>query len=107
MELIPTNIEQRLPPLYATEHVKLGDKIVHVKLFTPWTNWTWFVIEYNPETRICWGLVEGHETEWGYFSLDEIEAVEGRGGLRIERDIHFSVSSVRRLVEQGEIRGLV
>lgn len=104
MELMPKEITQNLHPHYGTEQVKLGDKIVHAKLFTPWSNWTWFVIEYDPETRICWGLVEGHETEWGFFSLDEIEAVEGPGGLKIERDLHFRTQSIRELVASERIR---
>lgn len=106
MELMPKSIERNIPPLYATEQQKLGDKIVHAKLFTPWSNWTWYVIEYNPKERLCWGLVEGLETEWGFFSLDEIEEVEGPVGVKIERDIHFSSNTVRQLVKMGVIKGL-
>lgn len=39
--------------------------------------------------RLCFGLVDGHEREFGYFSLDELLAMRGPMGLRIERDLYF------------------
>ena len=63
--------------------------LVVVKFFTPWTHWTWFATEYNPETKCFFGMVYGDENEWGYFSLDELQGVKGLWGLKIERDIHF------------------
>ncbi len=79
----------RLPALYETEKVPLADKTAQVKFFAPWTSWTWLAIEYDPGQHLCWGWVLGHEQEAGYFALDELEAVRGPGGLRIERDRHF------------------
>ena len=35
-------------------------------------------------------VVVGHEREYGYFSLDELEAISGPGGLRIERDLYWT-----------------
>jgi len=55
-----------------------------VKLFTPWTNRTWYVSEYDPEERLCFGVVVEHEREFGYFSVDEVEEIRGPGGLTIE-----------------------
>ena len=89
MTLLNAGDLARLPPLHATESVALADKIAQVKLFTPWTHWTWFLVEYDPAERLAWGWVVGFEQEAGYVSLDEIEAVRGPGGLRIERDLHF------------------
>ena len=86
-ELMPTDIAERIPPLYATEHE--ADPMVHLKWFTPDSSWTWFVTEYDPQDRLCFGLVHGHERELGYFSLDEIESVLGPLGLRIERDLYW------------------
>jgi Protein of unknown function (DUF2958) len=40
--------------------------------------------------RLCFGLVDGHERELGYFSLDELEDVRGSMGLRVERDLYFT-----------------
>ena len=86
--LLPPSIAAQLPPLYSQE--EQGDSaIAVVKFFTPWTNWTWYATEYNPEKRLFFGVVVGHERELGYFSLDELETVRGPGGLTIERDLHW------------------
>ena len=79
---------KNLPALGSTDGQ--GDQaVVQVKFFTPWTNWTWYATEYDPETRTFFGLVDGFEKEYGYFSLDELEAVKGPFGLKIERDRGF------------------
>jgi hypothetical protein len=86
--LMPPEIAAQIPPLYGQEGQ--GDEaIAHVKFFTPWTNWTWYVSEYDPADRLCFGVVVGHEHELGYFSLNELEAIRGPGGLRIERDLYW------------------
>ena len=43
MELLTAELRKRLPPLYAQEKNK--DPIVHIKLFTPDSSWTWYVTE--------------------------------------------------------------
>ncbi len=85
---------RKLPPLYSTEHEK--DPVAVVKFFTPWTNWTWYAVEFDGEDTF-FGLVEGLETELGYFSLSELESVRGPGGLTIERDRWFEPTPVREL----------
>ena len=100
---MPSNIAQNIPALYATERLPLAEKTVQLKWFTPWSNWTWWVIEYDPADRIAWGIVSGHETEWGYFSLDELQAVRGPGGLTVERDLHFSPCMVADLVRKERL----
>ena len=97
MKLLTKALEKKLPALYAQDGK--GDKaLAYVKFFTPWTNWTWYVTEYDPETGDCFGLVEGHETELGYFNLKELQAIQGPFGLKIERDILFETTTL------GEIR---
>ena len=78
-----------IPKLYETDNMKLDDTTVYVKFFTPWSNWTWYVIEFDGENQ-CFGFVKGHEAEFGYFSLKELASIEGPFGLKVERDIHFS-----------------
>ena len=88
MALIPKSILAKLPRRYATE--KQEDPIVQVKLFAPWSGWTWYVLEYDSEDNTCFGLVQGWVVEMGYFSLDELESVPGPfGGTWVERDRHF------------------
>lgn len=95
MTLLTKDLLRRLPPLYATEDVGAPDKVAQAKFFTPWTGWTWFVLEYDPDERLLFTLVVGLETEFGYASLDELEAIRGPGGLRIERDLHFKATRLK------------
>jgi len=88
-------------PLYSTEHDK--DPVVVAKFFTPWTNWTWFATEYDPEKRIFFGMVHGHEKEWGYFSLDELMEISGPFGIGIERDTSFDPGRYNHLKPYKEI----
>lgn len=90
----PPEIAAQLPPLYANEE-KGEDAIAHLKLFTPWTSWTWYASEYDPAERLCFGVVVGHERELGYFSLAELEEIRGPGGLRIERDLHWKPRPIK------------
>jgi hypothetical protein len=70
-----------------------------VKFFIPDASWSWYVLEYDRDERLCFGYVEGFEGELGYFSLAELESVRGGLGLRIERDIAFAcmrLSEIRK-----------
>lgn len=94
MELLPKHLEQTLPPIKSQED-KGEDAVAHVKFFTPWTGWTWYASEYDPEDRIFFGVVVGMEREFGYFALDELHAIEGPGGLRIERDLFWTARPLK------------
>ena len=45
------------------------------------------------------GYVIGHEREWGYFVLSELETVRGPLGLAIERDLYFTAKPFSQLQE--------
>ena len=93
MKLLTEAIIANTPKLYETEEVKLADKVLQAKLFTPWSNWTWYVIEFDGEDQ-CFGFVKGHEAEFGYFSLKELASLTGPAGLKVERDRHFKPTKV-------------
>ena len=77
-----------LPDLYTQENIK--NPLCHFKLFTPDSNWTWYIIEFSHEDKTtCFGYVKGLESELGYFSLKEIEDVKGPLGLAVEVDSSF------------------
>lgn len=95
MKLLTKEILNRLPKMGATEHQ--DDPVIQAKFFTPWTNWTWFAIEYEPEQELFFGYVKGFENELGYFSLAELESLQGPLGLRIERDIHFEPTPLSQI----------
>jgi hypothetical protein len=89
-----------LPPLYSQEHEE--DPLVICKFFTPDSNWTWYVLEFDRED-VFFGWVVGFEHELGYFRLSELVSVRGPLGLSIERDLHFrptKLSVVKQLHER-------
>ena len=96
MKLITKELEKILPPLYSQDGKK--EKIVYTKLFCPWNNWTWYVLEYSPEEKLCFGYVVGHDSEYGYFSIPELESINYRG-LGIERDLNFQPCRLSELVK--------
>ena len=91
--LLTKEIIKKIPALYETELIEPEDKMIHAKLFTPWTSWTWYVIEFDGDDR-CFGFVKGHDAEFGYFSLKELASLIGPAGLTVERDRHFTPTMV-------------
>ena len=100
MELLTAELRASLPPLYSQE--KIEDPIVHCKFFTPWSNWTWFATEGEPDDEDFrfFGYVCGFEEEWGYFVLSELESVRGPGGLTIERDLYFTPGPFTEIIRR-------
>ncbi|QFR49393.1 DUF2958 domain-containing protein [Sulfurimonas lithotrophica] len=87
-KLIPSTLLSDIPDLYETEGVL--DPILRVKLFTPDSSWTWYIIELSrSDLNTCYGFVVGLESELGYFNLEEVESLHGSLGLNVERDLSF------------------
>ncbi len=86
--LLDDALRSSLPKL--RQQSDCADPIVHVKFFFPASGWTWFVTEGEAEAEdfLFFGHVIGFESEWGYFTLRELEEVEV-SGLRVERDLFF------------------
>lgn len=97
-ELLPKDIREKLPPLYANEEIGLT-ALALVKFFTPDSNWTWYGSEFDGEDTF-FGLVSGFEVELGYFLLSELAAVRGPLGLPIERDLHFEPKTLQELLDE-------
>lgn len=87
MKLLTQALIKRFATVGRQEDVK--DPIVIAKFFNPSGSATWYATEYNSEDQCFLGYVTGlFEDEWGYFSLDELEAVKAPPfGLSIERDL--------------------
>ena len=96
MKLLTKEILKKLPKLYATETIPLKDKEVVCKFFNPCGAGTWYVLEGQEEDGdfIFFGLVDLHEKEFGYFSLNELQGLNLPFGLTIERDIHYSSKKI-------------
>jgi hypothetical protein len=101
MKLLTEELKSKLPKLGETGE----EPEALVKLFTPWANWTWFICEYDPETERAFGLVDGHEVGIGYFSLAEIRGITGPGGLKIERDLHWTPKRISEIKNKLEVVG--
>jgi hypothetical protein len=89
VKLLTKEIRAKLPKLYSGE--KLADPktaLAVVKFFCPWSSWTFYASEFDGEDTF-FGLVVGHETELGYFSLSELESIRGPMGLKMERDLYW------------------
>ena len=96
--IIPKEIRETLPDLYISTDTP--DPLCRVKLFTPDSNWTWFIIELSKDDNsTCYGYVQGLDSELGYFSLDEIASVRGALNLPIERDIHFNPTKLSQIMK--------
>jgi hypothetical protein len=91
MNIIPDEILLDLPAIGSTDG-QGADAIVLVKLFTPDSSWTWHITEASRQSGdvLMFGLVDGHEKELGYVSLNEITSIRGPMGLAIERDLFWS-----------------
>jgi hypothetical protein len=96
MKLLPNEIREILPPLYAQDG-KGGKEIAYVKFFIG--SWTWHATEFDGEDTF-FGLVEGFEKELGYFSLSEMENTKGPMGLPIERDLHFKPKMLEEIAPE-------
>jgi hypothetical protein len=101
MKLMTKELEKIIPKLYATEDIKLEEKVVYAKFFTPDANWTWWVLEYDKDEKICFAMVHGHERELGYVSITELESVRGPLGLNVERDMSFKPTKYKDI---GDLR---
>lgn len=99
-QLITKELGDAIPMLGANENVKDYDTVLALaKLFSPYSNWTWYITEWEAETGLCFGLVEGLETEVGYFDLSELAAVTVFGSVpAVERDLYWKPKTL------GEIK---
>ena len=67
-KLMTKELADTIPPLYTNENVDDPDAVLApAKLFSPYNGWRWYITEWDLKTGLCFGLVEGFETELGYF----------------------------------------
>ena len=99
-QLMTRKLADAIPDLGANANVADCDNVLApAKLFSPYTNWTWYITELDPETGQCFGLVEGFERELGYFDLSELAETTVFGGVpAVERDLHWEPKTL------GEIK---
>jgi hypothetical protein len=98
--LLTQEIKAKLQPLYNSEKHPEQEAVAVVKFFSPYSQWTWYAIEFDGVDTF-WGLVDGFEMEYGYFSYSELEAVTVFGGVpAVERDCYWSPRPVKEIEAQ-------
>ena len=90
-QLMTQKLAEAIPALGANENALDYDEVLApAKLFSPYSNWTWYITEMDPVTGQCFGLVEGFEREIGYFDLTELAETTVFGGVpAVERDLYW------------------
>ena len=99
MKLLTKENLAQLPALYSQDGQK-GEAIAYVKFFTPDSSWTWYATEFDPQEGLFFGLVDGQEKEFGYFTLAELESAKGPLGLHIERDMHWKPTRLKEIAPE-------
>lgn len=104
MKLMTKEIEKKLEkhPIYSQDG-KGKEADVLCKFFTPWSNWSWYVLEGEKQEDGDWylyGYTVSDFSEFGYFMLSDLENVRGPFGLKIERDMYFGKHKLGDVVER-------
>jgi len=93
MKLITEQLEKELAkyPLYSQDG-KGKDAKVLAKFFLQ--SFTWYVLEFDGQDTFFGIVINGDCSEYGYFSLKELESVRGMWGLGVERDLYFNPTTI-------------
>ena len=87
MELLTKIIKEEAEKQF-TKADDMSQKVV-AKFFDPMGSWTWYLMNKDPESDYCWGIVKGNAVEMGSFGLNELQEYTSQFGLGIERDTSF------------------
>ena len=103
MKLLTEELKKRFKEVGQQTEEK--DPLVIAKFFDPMGTAQWYATAYDSEDNKCFGYVtdlvadaDGLYDEWGYFSIDELEAIVRPFGLGIERDILFTEKRISEYV---------
>lgn len=92
----PTKEElDKIPKLYDTENIPLLEKNVYLHFFCGQSDW--WILEYDPNERLFFGIAKIFMPEMGYISFDELRDTKAFGVIEIERDIGFEVKKVKEI----------
>lgn len=92
-KLMPKPVREALPAIRAQDG-KGGEAVAHVKFFSAFSRYTFYVTEWNGEDLLYGYVLSplGEDCdEYGYASLSELAEAKVFGGVpAIERDCHWS-----------------
>ena len=90
----PTEEElSKVPGLCETDGVPLSEKNVYFHFFCG--NSDWWILEYDPNDRLFFGIAKIFVHELGYISFDEMKEAKAFGVMEVERDLNFDVKKVK------------
>ncbi len=103
MELLPTELREKIPRIGTEPEVPVDDMLVYTKFFDPTSNWRWYVLQYDGEDTFLGFVLTTHHALAGRFTLSELSSLRYRhhrlGELGVERDTYFEPVTVRVLRE--------
>ena len=104
-KLMTKELGETIPALYANENTPDYDAVLaHVKLFSPYSGWTWYITEWDAETGLCFGLVQGFEEELGYFDLTELSEATVFGDVpAVERDLYWEPTTLGEVKRKSRL----
>jgi len=101
--LITKEIAAKIPALYTNENKEKCEIMVYLKLFSPYSDYTFYVTEMNPETGVMFGLVVNqYGPELGYSDFSELESCNRNGLPLIERDCYFTPVTLQAIYDRHE-----
>ena len=97
----------KLPKLYATEKVKLENKMIRMHFFIGSSDW--YIAEFDGvDTFFGYAILNGdlQMAEWGYVSLRELKEIKV-GYVEVDREIHWKPKKFSKvMVDYASFRGL-
>ena len=99
----------RIPRLYATEGIPLGEKTIHLHFFLGGCDW--YIAEYDGED-LFWGYAilnaDYQNAEWGYISFQELKDLKVAMGIEVdcEREEFWRQKKAREIEKIVESGGL-
>ena len=96
MKLLTKEIQERAEKQYE-KNSDMDTQDVVAKFFNPVGSWTWYLMNKEPESSYCWGIVDGFALEVGSFDVKELQEIELSFGLGIERDTSFTPMNAGKL----------
>ena len=83
-KLMTKELADTIPALYTNENVEDYDTVLApAKLFSPYSNWTWYITEMDAAIGLCFGLVQGFEDRVGLLRPHRVGGGQGvRTGAR-------------------------
>jgi hypothetical protein len=98
LKLITEAIRKSFPKIGETDGKLPSERKIVCKLFSCFSNFTWYCLEFDGEdTLFCY--VKGHENEYGYSSLNELQNTKWQGVPAVERDMHYGDHTLQEVLD--------